>query len=164
MTDTLTGNAWCFGDGINTDLITPGIYMQEPLQELSKHCLEGVNASFAKSVKTNDFVIAGKNFGIGSSREQAAEVLQYLGVGAVIALSFGGIFYRNAFNWGLPAITCRSIDGIKDGHKLEVVIKKGTIFNTETGVITEGDPTPPHLSNLIDAGGLVSFLENNLKT
>ena len=164
MIEILNGRAWKFGDDINTDLLAPGNYMKSSLKELADHCLESVDPLFAGSVKSNDFVVAGRNFGMGSSREQAALVLNFLGVAAVIALSFGGIFYRNAFNWGLPAITCRSIDGIKDGHKLEVVIKKGTIFNTETGVITEGDPTPPHLSNLIDAGGLVSFLENNLKT
>ena len=113
MIEILTGRAWKFGDDINTDLLAPGVYMKGSLKELASHCLESVDPLFAGSVKSNDFIVAGRNFGLGSSREQAALVLNYLGLAAVVALSFGGIFYRNAFNCGLPAITCSSVEEIK---------------------------------------------------
>ena len=163
MTITLTGRAWRFGDEINTDLLAPGIYMKSPLEELASHCLESIDSSFAGSVKSSDFVVAGKNFGLGSSREQAVQVLDYLGVAAVIASSFGGIFYRNAFNWGLPAITCTSIEEIKHGHQLEVNLESGTIVNMDTNETMNGEAIPSHLLRLVNAGGLVPYLEKKFK-
>ena len=108
----MSGQVWKFGDEINTDLLVPGVYIKLPLDELASHCLETVDPLFAGSVVEGDFVVAGKNFGMGSSREQAAQVLKVLGVAAVIAESFSGIFYRNAFNLGLIPIIC------KETHKL----------------------------------------------
>jgi 3-isopropylmalate/(R)-2-methylmalate dehydratase small subunit len=160
---TLTGLVWRFGDEVDTDVLAPGIYMKGPLEELAIHCLESVEPSFAGSVKEGDIIVAGRNFGMGSSREQAAQVLTHLGVAAVIAPSFGGIFYRNAFNWGLPAIICASVDGIENGHRLELDLEGGTISNLDTGESLTGDPIPGHLMGLIDAGGLVPYLEKKLK-
>ena len=158
----LTGRVWRFGDDVNTDLIAPGIYMKSPLEELAAHCLETVDASFAASVKADDIIVAGKNFGMGSSREQAFQVLKHLGVAAVIATSFGGIFYRNAFNWGLPAIVSAETDGIAMNNRIEVDLAGGTITNLDSGQSVQSDAIPEHLMGLIDAGGLVPYLEKML--
>ena len=158
----LTGRVWRFGDDVNTDLIAPGIYMKSPLEELAAHCLETVDASFAASVKADDIIVAGKNFGMGSSREQAVQVLKHLGVAAVIATSFGGIFYRNAFNWGLPAIVSVETDGIAMNNRIEVDLAGGTITNLDSGQSVQSDAIPEHLMGLIDAGGLVPYLEKML--
>jgi len=160
--EILTGRAWKFGDDINTDLLAPGIYMKGSLKELASHCLESVDPLFAGSVKSNDFIVAGRNFGLGSSREQAALVLNYLGLAAVVALSFGGIFYRNAFNCGLPAITCSSVEEIETGHRLEVNLESGTIVNLDTAKKMNGEPIPSLLLGLIDVGGLIPHLEKTL--
>jgi len=158
----LTGRVWRFGDDVNTDVIAPGIYMKSPLEELAAHCLETVDASFAASVKADDIIVAGKNFGMGSSREQAVQVLKHLGVAAVIATSFGGIFYRNAFNWGLPAIVSAETDGIAMNNRIEVDLAGGTITNLDSGQSVQSDAIPEHLMGLIDAGGLVPYLEKML--
>ena len=97
------GRLWLFDETINTDVLAPGFYMKSPLAELSKHCLEAVRPEFASKVQKGDVVLAGENMGVGSSREQAAEVLKFLGISCIIATSFAGIFYRNAINLGLPA-------------------------------------------------------------
>lgn len=159
----LSGRVWRFGDDVNTDVIAPGIYMKSPLEELAEHCLESVDASFARAVQSGDIIVAGKNFGMGSSREQAAQVLTHLGVAAVIAPSFGGIFYRNAFNWGLPAIVCAAIKGIQMNHQVEVDLAGGSIANLDSGETVASDAIPDHLMGLIDAGGLVPYLEKKLK-
>ena len=160
---TLTGRVWRFGDDVNTDVIAPGIYMKSPLQELAELCLESVDASFASSVQSGDIIVSGKNFGMGSSREQAAQVLEHLGVAAVIAPSFGGIFYRNAFNWGLPAIVCAAVNGIEMSQRIEVDLAGGSITNLDSGISVASDAIPDHLMGLIDAGGLVPYLEKKLK-
>jgi 3-isopropylmalate/(R)-2-methylmalate dehydratase small subunit len=161
---TLSGRVWRFGDDVNTDVIAPGIYMKSPLEEMAEHCLESVDASFAAMVEAGDIIVAGKNFGLGSSREQAAQVLKHLGVAAVIAPSFGGIFYRNAFNWGLPAIVCTAIDGIQMSQRIEVDLAAGSISNLDSGESVASDAIPEHLMGLIDAGGLVPYLEKTLKS
>ena len=162
MIETLTGRAWKFGDDINTDLLAPGVYMKGSLEELASHCLESVDPFFAGSVKPTDIIVAGRNFGLGSSREQAAQVLNFLGVSAIIATSFGGIFYRNAFNWGLPAITCASVKGIENGHQVQVNLDTGTIINLDTSKTLNCEAIPDHLLKLISVGGLVPYLEQTL--
>ena len=100
----MTNQAWVFGDNIDTDVLAPGRYMSGSIETLAAHCLEAVNPNFAPNAKQGDVVIAGRNFGVGSSREQAAECLTKLGIKAVVAQSFAGIFYRNAINLGLPVL------------------------------------------------------------
>ena len=107
---------WLLGDDIDTDVLAPGAFMKGSIEELSKHCLEAVEPGFADNVKTGDVIVAGQNFGAGSSREQAALVLKLLGIEAIIARSFGGIFFRNAFNIALPLFTVKSIQGISAGE------------------------------------------------
>ena len=103
---------WLFGDNIDTDQMAPGEHMKGGIEALAAHCLEGVRPEFPTTVEPGDIVIGGRNFGVGSSREQAAEALRHLGVSAVIALSFAGIFYRNALNLGLPALVISTLDGV----------------------------------------------------
>ena len=156
----MSGRVWKFGDDVNTDVLAPGIYIKLPIEDLASHCLEAVEPSFASSVSHGDIVVGGRNFGMGSSREQAAQVLKVLGISAVIAPSFGGIFYRNAFNLGLPAIVSEAIDQIDADHDLEVNLRSGMIKNNTTGAKLVGESVPENLMVLIDAGGLVPFLEN----
>lgn len=154
--------AWVFGDDIDTDLLAPGSYMKGPVEELAAHCLEAVDSGFASQVRAGDIVVAGRNFGMGSSREQAAQVLKLLGVQAVLAKSFGGIFYRNAFNLGLPALVCSGVDRIRAGDELRVDAKSGLIENATRAERLTCEPIPEHLARLIEAGGLVAYLEQRL--
>lgn len=155
----MKGRVWKFGDGIDTDLLAPGVYMKGPVADLAKHCLELVNPEFALNVQPGDIVVAGSNFGIGSSREQAAQALVILGVSCVLAPSFGGIFYRNAFNLGLPALVCPHLEGIVDGDSLLIDPEKGIVTNETSGETTKCTPIPPHLMQIVQAGGLVPYLE-----
>jgi 3-isopropylmalate/(R)-2-methylmalate dehydratase small subunit len=158
----MVGRVWKFGDDINTDVLAPGIYIKLPLENLASHCLESIEPSFANSVSVGDIVVAGKNFGMGSSREQAAQVLTKLGVAAVIASSFGGIFYRNAFNLGLPAIISTDVDQIEQDHKVIIDFKTGKISNVSAGKSLNADIIPENLLALVEAGGLVPYLDRKL--
>ena len=158
----MRGRVWKFGDGINTDILAPGIYIKLPLKELASHCLESVDPEFTSNVSEGDIIVAGKNFGMGSSREQAAQVLKEIGITAVIAASFGGIFYRNAFNIGLPAIVSKDFDKIATNHQIELDLETGRILNITTGQNLVGEKIPINLITLIKAGGLVPYLEREL--
>jgi len=153
------GRAFVLGDSINTDALAPGIYMKHPIATIASHCLESVDPTFASTVRPGDVVVAGKGFGIGSSREQAAEALKHLGVAAVLARSFGGIFYRNALNLGLPALTCDAVDRIGAGDLIRVDAATGTIDNKTRGTSLSAAPLPPFLLAMIADGGLVPHLE-----
>ena len=158
----MSGRVWKFGDDINTDILAPGAYIKLPIKELASHCLESVDSSFTSRVCEGDIVVAGNNFGMGSSREQAAQVLKELGITAIIAASFGGIFYRNAFNLGLPAIISKDVTRISTDHQIELDLKTGRIFNITTGQNLVGEIIPGNLLTLIEAGGLVPYLKNSL--
>lgn len=160
----IEGTVWRFGDAIDTDVLAPGLYMKGSLEELARHCLEAVDPDFAGQVRPGDIVVAGAHFGIGSSREQAALALKALGVGAVIARSFGGIFYRNALNAGLLALTSDDLDDIEPGDGLRVDALAGTLHNARTGKSHACDPLPAHLAGMVAAGGLVPWLEKKLKS
>lgn len=154
---------WKYGDNVDTDLLAPGAYMKGPIEDLAAHCLEAIDLDFAKQVKPGDVIVAGRNFGIGSSREQAAEVLVRLGVKAVIARSFGGIFYRNAFNLGLLALVADAEADVEAGQELELDPASGTITNKSTGAQIAAEPVPEHLRRIVAAGGLVPYLEQRLE-
>ncbi|MGE5148423.1 MAG: 3-isopropylmalate dehydratase [Candidatus Eiseniibacteriota bacterium] len=156
------GRVWRFGDNIDTDVLAPGLYMKKPIVELAEHCLEAVDPKFAKAVRPGDIVVAGRNFGMGSSREQAAQALLALGVTAILAKSFGGIFYRNALNHGLLALTCADADRIEAGDKLAIDGVKGEVVVERTGERLACEPLPPHLLEMIEDGGLVAHLEKKL--
>lgn len=150
---------WRFGDNIDTDVLAPGIYMKKPIAELAVHCLEAVEPRFAKEVRPGDVVVGGRGFGMGSSREQAVEALQALGVAAVLAMSFGGIFYRNALNHGLLALASPDIERIRQDDRVIVDGTAGTIINETTGERLTCEKLPPHLLVMIADGGLVPHLE-----
>jgi 3-isopropylmalate/(R)-2-methylmalate dehydratase small subunit len=161
--NVIAGRAWKVGDDINTDLIYPGKHLAifEPT-EMAKHAMEGIDAEFPKKVKPNDFIVAGKYFGCGSSREQAATCLKFAGVGAVIAKSFARIFYRNAINLGLPILICKETDEISAGDQLKVNFVAGTIENTTKGKTYTVKPLPEFLMVIIQDGGLIPHLKKKM--
>jgi len=157
----IVGRVWKFGDNINTDLIIAGKYKLSitNLDELSKHAMEALIPNFAEKVKRGDLIVAGRNFGCGSSREQAPLVIKHLGIGAVIAESFARIFYRNAINIGLPAIECKETSRIADGDLLEVNLSDGYIKNLTRNEIYSIKPIPPALLEILVSGGLVNYVK-----
>jgi 3-isopropylmalate/(R)-2-methylmalate dehydratase small subunit len=156
--------AWVFGDNVDTDVIAPGRYMKFGIEEIAKHCLESAAPAFARQVKPGDIVVGGRNFGTGSSREQAPEALKHLGVAVLVAESFAGLFYRNAINLGLPAVACAQAKRIREGDELDVDLETGKIRNCSTGESLDCEPIPPFLMAIIRNGGLLPHLEKNLAT
>lgn len=152
-------SAFVFGDDIDTDVLAPGRYMKGSIEELVKHCLEAVNPGFASNVRPGDVVVAGRNFGMGSSREQAAQALKLLGVAAVVAQSFGGIFYRNALNLGLPVVVCSQTNAINAGDRLSVDLAGGKVENETSGRTLPSERLPQFLLDMLADGGLVPHLE-----
>lgn len=159
----MTGTVWKLGDDVDTDALAPGAYMKGPIEALAAHCLASVAPRFAAEVRAGDFVVAGRNFGAGSSREQAAQVLVLLGVAAVIAPTFAGIFYRNACNLGLTALRCAEVDRIEAGQRLAVDADTGVIDNLTTGERLACEPLPAHVAAIVRAGGLIPFLQARLQ-
>ncbi len=158
----MSGRAWVFGDNVDTDVLAPGQYMKFGIEQLSRHCLESVEPRFAKQVQRGDVVVGRRNFGAGSSREQAPEALKHLGVSALIAESFAGLFYRNAINLGLPAIVCADAGRILAGDELRVDALAGRIEDLTTGETLACEPIPAHLMQLLNDGGLLPHLEKRL--
>jgi 3-isopropylmalate/(R)-2-methylmalate dehydratase small subunit len=158
----MSGRAFVFGDDVDTDALAPGRYMKGSIEELARHCLEAIAPDFAGAVRTGDIVVAGRNFGMGSSREQAAQALKTLGVSAVVAKSFGGIFLRNALNLGLPVMTCAGTDSVQGGDRVSVDLAKGILKNETRGTVLQGDPLPGFLLNMLADGGLVPHLEKKM--
>ena len=157
------GRLWLFEETINTDVLAPGFYMKSPIDELSKHCLEAIRPEFASNVRKGDVILAGENMGVGSSREQAAEVLKFLGISCIIAKSFAGIFYRNAINLGLPVFTLPSEPSLPkqfvDGSFVNFDFDSTTLNLEQPSLQVKLDPLPKFLRELITDGGLVSHLE-----
>jgi len=159
----IEGRAWCFGDDVDTDVLAPGLYMKGGIESLAAHCLETLDADFAPNVQPGDIVVAGRNFGMGSSREQAAMALNQLQVGAVVAESFARIFFRNAMNLALPVLTCAGAGTIKPGDRLRLDPATGALENQTQGVTLTCDPIPAHLLAMIADGGLLPHLKKKLK-
>ena len=156
----LIGRAFKFGDGISTDHIIPGrfAHLRSELLELAKHVMEDADPTFASKVKTGDFIIGGKNFGLGSSREHAALVIKMAGVSAILAKSVARIFFRNAINLGLPVLICDT-DSINDGDELEVDLEAGTIRNITYGGQLVFDRIPEVMLHILNEGGLLPYIE-----
>lgn len=153
---------WRLGADIDTDVLAPGAWMKHGLEVIGWHCLESVRPDFASGVKAGDVIVAGPNFGIGSSREQAAGVLRHLGVAAVIAPSFSGLYFRNAFNLGLLLLTCPRAAEIGEREQIDVVFEPGS----DTPVVVTGQgarlpcaPIPDFLMDMVQAGGLLPLLK-----
>jgi 3-isopropylmalate/(R)-2-methylmalate dehydratase small subunit len=160
----IAGRAWRLGDDVNTDLILPGRYLEltDPL-EMAKHALEGLIPSFPERVRPGDIIVAGRNFGCGSSREHAPLALKHAGVGAVVAGSFARIFYRNAINIGLPALQCPEAPSTTaEGDILEIDLMGGSIRNLRTGVELQFTPLPRFVVEIIREGGLTRYLRSHI--
>ncbi len=156
------GTAHKFGNNVNTDEIIPAKFLNttDP-RELASHCMEGIRGSFARKVKSGDLIVAGRNFGCGSSREHAPFSIKSAGVSCVIAASFARIFYRNSINIGLPILESKKASrGINEGDKIEVDFKKGEIKNMTTGKIYKSQNFPTFMEKLIKAGGLLKVIQN----
>ena len=161
----VTGNALKFGDNIDTDVILPGKYLVliDP-NDLAKHAMEGLDADFPAKAKKGIVVVGGKNFGCGSSREQAPLALKYSGVKCVLAESFARIFFRNAINIGLPAIECKGISAAVDnGDELAVDFEAGTIQDVTNGKSFQVAKLPPFILEILADGGLIEYLRREMK-
>ncbi len=155
----LRGKAWKFGDNISTDHIIPGrfYHLRSDLDELARHVFEDIAPGFHTKVAKGDIIIAGQNFGLGSSREHAPLVIKLAGIDAVVARSFARIFYRNAINVGLAAIIC-DIDGIEQGDELELKMKEGELRDLSNGIEKRFNPLSSIMRDILDEGGLVPYI------
>jgi 3-isopropylmalate dehydratase small subunit len=158
----LEGKAWRFGDNLNTDLIMPGRYLALDIEEMSQHVFEPVRAGFAGLVTPGDIVVAGRNFGGGSSREAAPLAIQAAGIQAVIAMSFGRIFFRNCINVGLLPIECPEADSIEESQILRIEVASGSVEIVETGRVLAGIPIPDGVGEILACGGLENYLAARL--
>jgi 3-isopropylmalate/(R)-2-methylmalate dehydratase small subunit len=154
----IRGRAFVFGDGIDTDVLAPGAYMKRPIEELAQHCLEAIDPSFASSIQKGDMVFAGRGFGMGSSREQAVQALKVLGCGAVFAEGFARIFFRNAINLGLPAISIASRNFANTGDQIEFDLSSARLRNLTQQTELQADALPPFLLEILSDGGLMENL------
>jgi 3-isopropylmalate/(R)-2-methylmalate dehydratase small subunit len=153
---------WKLGPDVDTDQLAPGAYMKLGILDIAKHCLEGVRPEFAAQVKTGDVLAAGPNFGIGSSREQAADALVKLGVKAVVAPSYSGLYFRNAFNLGLLLLTCKDAETLEEGEQISLDLSTWTLVRAN-GQRLACDPIPEFLVAMVEAGGLLPQLKLRLQ-
>ena len=158
----LTGKVFKFGDNISTDLIAPGrlLHLRSNLPELARHTLEDADPTFVKRLKKGDFIVAGKNFGLGSSREHAPLIIKMSGVSAILTKSVARIFFRNAINVGLPVLICDT-DKVNDGDKLEVDLKKGEITDLTNKAKLYVNPMPDIMLRILEEGGLIPYIKKH---
>lgn len=161
MEKELNGKAFVFSKNIDTDQIYPGRYLAETLPEnIGRHAMKGADPEFIQQVQTGDIIVAGTNFGCGSSREHAAIALKAAGISIVLAESFGRIFYRNGINLGLPLIVVPGIAArILTGHLLSVMIETGWVHNQTTGEKIKGDQISKYIFNILDNGGIKNLIQ-----
>jgi len=160
----IIGRVWKFGDNIDTDLIIPARYLNTSNpHELAKHVMEDANPEFPKKVRPGDIIVAGYNFGSGSSREHAPIALKAAGISAVIAKSFARIFYRNSFNMGLPIFELTKSDEINECDLIKINLDEGTIHNIDTGKDYKFTKIPEFMQQLITEGGIINFAKELLK-
>jgi 3-isopropylmalate/(R)-2-methylmalate dehydratase small subunit len=158
--EIIRGRVWKFGNDVNTDLIAPGRYMNSPIEELKKRALETVNPRFAIEVKPGDIVVAGANFGCGSSREEAPKVLKALGVGAVLAESFSRIFFRNSIAVGLPVAVCHGVfAALEEGDELEFDLNSGKVINITSKQTLISEPLSAEMKEVLSRGGILPMLK-----
>lgn len=160
-----SGKAVKFGDNVDTDVIIPGKYLVhiDP-RELAQHAMEGLDPAFTKKAKDGVILVAGKNFGCGSSREQAPIALKYAGVKCVLAESFARIFYRNAINIGLPVVECKGVSSkVEEGNVLTVNLENGTVKNQSKNMTFHATQLPPFILEILSDGGLIENLRKKMK-
>lgn len=161
----LRGRVWKYGDDVDTDVIIPARYLNVSTpQELALHCMEDIDPSFASTVQPGEMIVAGENFGCGSSREHAPLAIKGSGIACVVAKSFARIFYRNAINIGLPILECpEAVEDVEKGDQLTVDLKAGTITNLRTGRTYRTSPFPDFIMEIIQAGGLVPYSRRRIE-
>ncbi|MDQ7843421.1 MAG: 3-isopropylmalate dehydratase small subunit [Armatimonadota bacterium] len=157
MSGVYEGQAWVFGDHVSTDQILPGAFLDRPMEEVGSVAMAGLDPSFARRVRPGDFVVAGLNFGCGSSREAAVMALKQVGVAAVVARSFGRIFFRNAINNGLPAAIVPETSGIRGGDRLRLDLAGGTLTNLRSGQTLPLQSLAGISREILEAGGIVPY-------
>lgn len=156
----IKGRVWRFEDNIDTDLIIPARFLNtSDEKELSKGCFADLRPGFYEKVRKGDIIVAGRNFGCGSSREHAPVAIKACGISLIIAKSFARIFYRNAFNIGLPLLECEEADQIRDGDTLSVDLSKGEIIDLTTKKSYYANPIPEFMMEIIKAGGLLNYVK-----
>jgi 3-isopropylmalate/(R)-2-methylmalate dehydratase small subunit len=156
----IQGRVWKVGDQINTDLITPGQYLTAPIEEVKKHVLEAVNPRFAKETREGDILVAGKNFGCGSSRESAPRALKALGISAVVAESFARIFFRNAVAIGLAVVPCPGVfQSFEEGETVELDLESARVKNLNRNFQLQGKPLPREMIEVLNKGGITPLLK-----
>ncbi|RLD99870.1 MAG: 3-isopropylmalate dehydratase small subunit [Aquificota bacterium] len=161
----IRGKAWKFGDHIDTDVIIPARYLNtsDP-GELARHCMEDADPEFAGKVHPGDIIVAGENFGCGSSREHAPIAIKAAGVACVVAKSFARIFYRNAFNTGLPIVECpEGVEAIQEGDEVEVDLERGVVRDITKGEEYPFAPIPSFIQELLSKGGLLEYVKERMK-
>ncbi len=158
----IEGTVWKFGHNVDTDVIIPATYLvTNDIKELARHCMEGVDPAFPEKVQPGDIIVAGKNFGCGSSREHAPMAIKGAGISCVIAEGFARIFFRNAFNMGLAIFESSGVfQGIQEGDRISVNQDTGEIVDHTNGKRFSANPIPPFMQKLIQAGGLMSYVLN----
>jgi 3-isopropylmalate/(R)-2-methylmalate dehydratase small subunit len=161
----IKGKTWKFGNDVDTDAIIPARYLNTTsAKELAAHCMEDSDPGFASGVRQGDIIVAGKNFGCGSSREHAPIAIKAAGVGCVVARSFARIFYRNAFNMGLPILECpEAAERIQTGDELEIDLDSGIIENHTRNQTYRAQAIPPFMQKLIEAGGLIEYVREQMQ-
>ncbi len=162
MNTLASHRAWKLGADVDTDQLAPGTYMKLSIAEIATHCLEGVRPEFASQVKPGDVIVAGPNFGIGSSREQAAGALVQLGLRAVIAPSYSGLYFRNAFNLGLLLLTCPEAEKIQEREAITLDLPGQAVVRAN-GERLKVDPIPGFLLDMVEAGGLLPQLKRRMQ-
>ena len=162
MTLSMPARVWRLGSDVDTDVLAPGHAMKHGIEVIARHCLESVRPEFAGTVRRGEVIVAGPNFGIGSSREQAAQVLVHLGVAAVIAPSFSGLYFRNAFNVGLLLLTCAQAEQIAEGELISFDARAERVVRA-AGRSLATDPVPGFLLDMVEAGGLLAQLQQRFQ-
>ena len=162
MKSEITGKVWKFGNDINTDIISPAEYMDASYEVIGKHAMERAFPGFADAISAGDIIVAGKNFGSGSSRETAQIALKYAGVGAVIAKDYARIFFRNCINVGMPVVTFADTDRLNQGDEIRVNLLTGEIADLTTGEKYQGSRLPEHVLAIVEDGGLKAHLKKTL--
>ena len=158
----IKGRVLKYGDNINTDIISPPQYMELSIADAAKYAMTAVDADFPTKMRSGDIMVAGANFGSGSSRETSPLTLRYLGVGAIVAKFFARIFYRNAINLGIPVIECAETDKISDLAEIEIDLASGMINNLTKNESYKCSKIPPHIMELVADGGLVPYLKKRV--
>jgi 3-isopropylmalate/(R)-2-methylmalate dehydratase small subunit len=165
MKTEIRGRGFIFGANIDTDQIYPGRYLElTDAADVGKHAMEGADPSFVKEFQIGDVIVASTNFGCGSSREHAAVALKALGIGAILADSFGRIFYRNAINLGIPLLVCRHIhQQVKKGDMLRIDLATGQVINETTGTTAQAEPLSDYVMMILQSGGIKPLIKSQIR-